>query len=213
MSNQHESGSVPDASSGGEGKTSAEPKVIVADGVVTVDGIKHVKESDLIAAKRSLESQAEQAQTLHLAAIDSANLRLSESQKEIATLTARMSEMEQARQTGAATDEEVARVKAELEEYKTQMSTATSTILDMRRAGVVQASGGTVTAEQLADKTQVELVAFEEALKVVNKNSGPGNYVVGRGSGEGATPETPMERAGRILAATPFRGTRNAESV
>ncbi len=186
--------------------------ITIAEGVLSIDGHKMVLESDLIAAKKSLEGAGEQAQTVHTAAIDAKQLEVSEGQQAIATLTAKVTELEQARVAGVASEEDVTKLKTELAETKTLLTTANSNVLEMHRARIVLVSNGTVTAEQLAEKTPTELAAFEEALKIVTKDSIPGQYVVGGGGGE-AVPQTDLERAAKLLAATPMRGVRAAETT
>ena len=79
-------------------------KVEVKDGRVIVDGKKYVAESDLIAAKGSLETKLSTQQTAHEAAIDTAKLAESAAQQTIASLTAKAKEIEDAPKTGAVTD-------------------------------------------------------------------------------------------------------------
>lgn len=187
------------------------PKFELKDGAHFIDGRKVVYESDLIAAKKSLEGQLTQQQTAHSLAIDTAKLEVSDAQKQIAQLNARLTETQQARETGAASDTDVARVRQELETAKSGLESASKQILELRRANIILASKGMVSAEQLKDKTLPQLDAFEEVLKTLAPRGSPGPYATGSGSGS-AAPETPMERATRILATTPVRGTRTAET-
>ena len=183
-----------------------------ADNRLLLNGREVVFTSDLIAAKKSLEGQLAQQQTVHGEAMDKAKLDLSDAQKQIAQLNARLTESEQARQSGAAAAEEAARVKQELEAAKSGQEQAVSRVLELRRANIVLASRGVVTEAQLKDRTLSQLDAFEEALKALaSARSSPGSYATGSGLGSAAT-ETPMERAARVLATTPVRGTRTAET-
>ena len=178
-----------------------------------VGGRKVVYETDLIAAKRSLEGKLEQQQAVHVEAIDKAQLEKSEALQSVAQLNAKMQELEQARQSGVVSEEDITRLKQELEAAKNGQETASNALLELRRANIVLASGGNVTAEQLKDKNPIQLDAFEEAVKVVNSSRGSaGSYATGGGSGS-ATPETPMERARRTLDNTPIRGTRTATTT
>ena len=183
-------------------------KVEVKDGKVVVDGKKFVAESDLIAAKESLKGQMQTQQTAHETAIDAAKLAASEGQKQIATLNAKITENEEARKTGAVTDEEAARVKQELETTKSSLETSNAKSLELRRANLVLQYG--VVPDTIKEKTITELDAFEEALKAVStaRGGGVGPYATGGGTGE-AAPTTNIERAGKILGSTPFRGVRN----
>jgi len=184
-------------------------KVEVRDGNVLVDGKKYVAESHLIAAKNSLEGQMKQQQTVHSEAIDKAKLEVSEAQKQIAILNAKQQENEQARQAGAVTEEEAAKVKQELEAAKGSIETLTGRSLEYRRELMKMRYG--ISADTIAGKNMTELDSFEEAIKAVSaaKGGGVGPYAIGGGSGE-AAPQTPIERATKLLEATPMRGVRNA---
>jgi len=187
-------------------------KVEVKDGKVEVDGKKFVAESDLIAAKNSLEGKLTAQQTAHEAAIDAAKLEASAAQQTIAQLNAKITENEEARKAGTVTDEEAVKVKQELETAKNSIVTLTvdaNRALELRRANLVLQYG--VTPDTIKDKDMKALDSFEEALKAVStaRGGGVGPYAVGGGTGE-AAPQTPMERAGKILESTPVRGVRNA---
>ncbi len=183
-------------------------KVEVKEGKVLVDGKSFVAESDLIAAKRSLEGQLTTQQTAHETAIDAAKLAESAALKEVATLNAKITENEQARQAGAVTDEEAAKVKQDLETAKSSIETLSTSALELRRANLVLQFG--VAPDTIKEKTMPELDAFEEALKAVStaRGGGVGPYATGGGTGE-AAPQTNIERAAKILETTPVRGIRN----
>jgi len=194
--------------------TPVEPtaKVEVKEGKVLVDGKSFIAESDLIAAKRSLEGKLTQQQTAHETAIDAAKLEASAAQQTIATLNAKITENEEARKAGAVTDTEAASVKQELETAKSSIVTLTvdaDRALELRRANLVLQYG--VTPDTIKDKDMKALDSFEEALKAVStaRGGGVGPYAVGGGTGE-AAPTTPMERATKVLETTPVRGVRNA---
>ena len=182
-------------------------KVEVVDGKVKVDGKSYVAESDLIAAKKSLEKAAETAQQTHNTAIDAANLKVSEGQQELAAANAKLQTAEQARESGVTSSEEVTRLKQETETAKSGMELATAKALELKKENLVLASAGTVTLEQLKDKTEIQLDALSEALKVIASTGGPGRYATGSGSGDGGV-MTNTERAAALLAATPYRGVR-----
>jgi len=208
--------------SGGEGgkappvtppTTPTTPKVELKDGATFLDGKKVVLESDLIAAKNSLEGKLTQQQTAHEAAIDAAKLEASTAQDTIAQLNARIKETEEARQAGTVSDEDAVKVKQELETAKGSIVTLTvdaNRALELRRANLVLQYG--VTPDTIKDKDMVALDSFEEALKAVStaRGGGVGPYAIGGGSGE-AAPQTDIERAAKILETTPVRGVRNAE--
>jgi len=189
-------------------------KVEVKEGKVLVDGKSFIAESDLIAAKRSLEGKLTTQQTAHEAAIDAAKLEASAAQQTIAQLNAKITENEEARKTGAVTDTEAASVKQELETAKSSIVALTADAgkaLELRRANLVLQYG--VAPDTIKEKDMRALDSFEEALKAVStaRGSGVGPYAVGGGTGE-AAPATAMERAAKILETTPVRGVRNPAS-
>ncbi|KKN26600.1 hypothetical protein LCGC14_0872930, partial [marine sediment metagenome] len=185
------------------------PKVEVKDGATYLDGKKVVPESDLIASKKSLEGQLAQQQTAHETAIDTAKLDVSNAQQEIANLNAKIKENEQARESGAVSDEDAAKVKQNLETAVSSIGTLTASALEHRRALLVLKYG--VTEDTIKDKDISQLDSFEEALKAVStaRGGGVGPYAIGGGTGE-AAPQTDIERAAKILETTPVRGVRNA---
>jgi hypothetical protein len=189
--------------------TGTTPKLEVKDGAMLIDGKKVVFESDLIAAKKSLEKQLEEAQAVHNTAIDKARLDLSAAQTQVAAANAKVKELEDARLAGAASAEEAAKQKADLEKAKTDAATAATTALEMRKRNMLLQYPGLVTEEQLKDKTPEKLDALDEALKAVATSRGgsPGSYAVGGGNA-GAVPMDDMERARAVLAGTPYRGYR-----
>ena len=186
-------------------------KVEVKDGRVEVDGKKFVPESDLLAAKNSLEGRLATQQTAHETAIDAARLEVSEGQKQIAQLNAKITENEQARQAGAVTDEDAAKVKQELETAKSSIETLSSGALELKRANMVLQYG--VAPDTIKDKNMAQLDSFEEAIKAVStaRGGGIGPYAIGGGTGE-AAPQTNMERAAKIIETTPVRGVREPAS-
>lgn len=189
------------------------PKVEVKDGSILVDGKKMVAESDLIAAKRGLETAAEKAQAVHNEAIDSTKLELSAAQQTIADLNAKATENEQARQSGAVSEEDATRVKQELETAKSSIESLQANAdkaLEYRRALIV--TKYSIPADSLDGKTMQELDSFEEAAKALSgsRGSGPGPYAIGGGSG-GAAPKTELDRAKEVIASTSIRGVREAE--
>ena len=186
-------------------------KVELKDGTVMVDGKKFVAESHLIAAKRSLEGKLEQQQKAHETAIDAARLEASSAQQQIAQLNAKLQENEQARKSGAVTDEEAAKVKQELETTKSSIEQTNKSALEYRQALMILKYG--VAEDTIKTKTMPQLDAFEEALKAVSTaRGGIGPYAIGGGTAE-AAPQTNIERAAKVLASTPVRGTRTAETV
>jgi len=184
-------------------------KVEIKEGRVTVDGRKFVAESDLIAAKNSLEGKLAQQQAAHEAAINAAKLETSAAQQTIAQLNATIKEKEDALSKGAVPDEEIAGVKQELEAAKNSMALLeadAARALELRRANLVLQYG--VASDTIKDKDMKALDSFEEALKAVSTaRGGIGPYAAGGGV-PAAAPQTDIERARQILENTPVRGVR-----
>jgi len=193
---------------------SAIPKFEVKDGAYLVDGKKMVKESDLIAAKQSLESASEKAQQAHTEAIDTVKLELSAEQKKVADLNAKLTESQNAQGKGATSDEDVARIKTELANALSKVETLTTEsgkALEYRRQLIVAQYPG-VTVDSLASKTMQELDSFEEALKAISSTrGGVGQYAVGGGLGV-ALPLSDLDRAKKVLETTAIVGVRNEPS-
>jgi len=201
------------ASSEQQTPTPTLPKVEVKDGAVLVDGKKFVRESDLIAAKQSLEQRLEQQQSAHEQAIDTAKLELSSAQQQVADLNAKLTEAQQARESGATSGEDVAGIKQELAAAKSSLESLqndSAKALEYRRQLI--ATQYSIPADSLKDKDMTALDSFEEALRALSTSRGtsPGPYAIG-GTGGVATPMTEMERASKLLESTPVRGTRSAE--
>jgi hypothetical protein len=183
------------------------PKFELKDGSMVVDGRKVVYESDLIAAKKSLQEQLESAQSVHNEAFDKAKLNLSEAQTQLAAANARVKQMEETAQKGAVSEEDAARQKQEIEAAKSRADTAETRVLELRRDNLLAKFPNRIKPEQLENKTEAELAALEEALKVVSANSGPGEYLI-PGGGNGGGSLSDMDRARAIINNTPFRGVR-----
>ncbi|MDD4985597.1 MAG: hypothetical protein PHQ43_07395 [Dehalococcoidales bacterium] len=186
----------------------AAPKFELKDGKMLVDGKKVVYEHELIAAKESLQKRLEEAQGVHSQAADTLKLEISNAQTELAKANARIQELSKAGSSGAASAEEVAKLKKEADDARAAAKSASESLLEIRRQAIIQASRGTITAEQLKGKSDADLAAFEAVLKALgNSRGGLGPYAV---PGGGATTDmTPMDRAKKLLEATPMVGTRN----
>ena len=186
------------------------PSVTTPSSMV-IDGRKVVFESDLIASKRSSEERYKQAVEIHATAIDRLQLDNSNSLQQVSELSDKLNKSIQARETGAVSSEDVAKAIQDLEAAKADLTTSQTQQLELKRANIVLASKGAVQAEHIAEKDMAQLVAFEDALKVVSQSiSGAGNYASGAGSGS-ATPETRMERARRALDSVGIRGVPNTQ--
>lgn len=187
--NQSETGA---ASSNAQTATSLpeiSPKVEFKDGqaYMEVGGkmVKMVKESDLIAAKQSLEGKLETQQATHNTAMDAVKLELSAEQQKVANLNAKLTEAQNAQGEGATSGEDVARIKQELETANQKVETLTTLAgksLELKKSLLIAQYPG-VTTEQLENKTLEQLDSLEEALKTVAsmKGGGIGPYATGGG--------------------------------
>lgn len=182
-----------------------------AEDKMLVDGRKVVFESDLIAAKESLQKDLDAAKVQATADVTKMTDDLSVANTALTNANAKLQEAEQARATGATSEEEVARLKQEAETAKATAETASTNALTYRRAAI--ATTYNVKPEELEGKDMVQLEAFEQALKAITSSGGGiGAYAIGGGGGD-TEPETPMDRAGKVLESTPIRGTRNAPAT
>ena len=200
------------ASSGNEQTPSTQPKLEVKDGSFFIDGHKYTKESDLIAAKKSLETQLSEQQKVHNDAYDKARLELSSVQQQVAAANAKVKELSDAQQKGAGSSDDLAKAKSELDQVKKQLSDLSNNSLTYRKK-YLQAVGG-VSEDQLKDMSATDLDGLEKALLILgktNNNNNPGNYAAGGGRGS-TTPLSAMDRARALIAATPQTGVRNAQT-
>ena len=194
----------------------AQSKVEVKDGVVLVDGKKYVKESELIASKESLAKQLETAQSVHNEAVDKLKLEVSQAQQSVAQANAALEEAKKARSAGDISADEMSKIKKEAEDAKTGLTAANASALNYRRQYILTAYGISPTSDigkNLMEKSMAQLDSFEEALKALNTSrGGPGNYAFGGGGG-GTSPISDMDKAKALIAATPYRGVRNATTA
>lgn len=183
------------------------PELKVEGDKMFVGGKEVVYASDLAAVKEGSEKQLEKAETAHNQALGDLRQELSTAQTNVADLTAKLNTANQASQAGTASTQEADKLKQDLEAANTKVTGAETRILELKRTHLKDFYR--VPEEQLKDKTVVQLDALEEALKVVGANRGAGNYAFGAAPGGGAPPETPIDRAKRVLANTPYLGVRN----
>ncbi len=153
---------------------------------------KLVPESDLLAVKASKESLQQKF-----------NSTVDEHKKAISTVTdravaaeAKLKDLEEKYNQASASVTELQSAKQQLETAQQAVKDFESKALEYRRGYI--AATYNVSADTIASKNLEQLGYFEEALKSVKGSRGIGNYAVGGGSG-GATAETPMERAGRLI--------------
>jgi multidrug efflux pump subunit AcrA (membrane-fusion protein) len=188
-----------------------EPKFEIKEGKVLVDGHSYVKEADLIAAKRSLESQIADQQKVHTEAYDKARLELSSAQQQIAASSAKIKELTEAQGKGAseANSAELTKAREELKSAQEEAKVAKELGVNYRKKLLTVAGG--VPEDTLKDMSMSDLDGLEKALTILGKaKGGLGNYATGGGNGGSSTPLTSMDRAKALLAATPIAGVRNS---
>jgi len=193
--------------------------LVVKDNKMFLGEKEVVWASDLMGAKKGLETRLSQAETVHNEAIDRATKNLSEAQKEVAVLTATNRTLtegtNQAGQPGAVSPVVPATpatttppaVPAETTAVQPVVTDVATDKLLARTKEVLQLSHG-LKPEQLDGKTQVELDALETAAKALatarGGAGGVGNFALGGGVG-GAAPQTPMDRARAVVADPNFK--------
>lgn len=195
-----------------------EPKVEVKDGKVLVDGKEYVPNSDLIAAKKSLQGEMEKAQATHNSAIDQARTELSRVQQQLAQANAEMEKTKAAQATeGGATAPKADEQPATPPVDDGRLSQLEQRNIELQKKLLLASyniPADSDIAKSLDGKTAEQLQAFEEALKTVGgrpgAGPGAGMYALGGGN-QSVTPQTPMDRAKQLINNTPYRGVRNAQ--
>lgn len=156
-----------------------------------------VPEADLIAAKKGLQKDLKDAQTAHDAAITELQGKLSTAANSLATAEAKVQTLEE-KNSQSVSSEELTKAKDELKAAQESSEGLATKVLEYRRKNIVTGFG--IPEDTIKDKTLEQLGHLEEALTLVKATGGVGNYAAGAGGGGGAGPETPMDRAKRILA-------------
>lgn len=169
------------------------------DGNWKVDGKKVVLESDLIAAKKSLEGDLKTANENY----NNTKLELDNANDSVRTLNEQLAEAKKARASGEISEEEFSRIKGELETAKNSVTSLTTQVertLEYRKALIVATYG--VAPETIKDKDMEQLDSFEEALKAVaTVKGGPGPYALGGQGGETTLSGSPYANARKAYGA------------
>lgn len=157
-------------------------------------------EADIIAVKAGSAKKMEEQQKQHSSDMESLQQKLSEAQNRLAQAEAKAKTLEEKVSTSAVLQEELPKVKAAHEAAQKQLSELSSKLLAARTKLIATSFGVPETTVADKCKTVEQLDNFEEALKIVTAaKGGTGNYALG-GSGAGATPTTPLDRAKQILS-------------
>lgn len=175
----------------------------MANGELTVEaalkfladsGTKYVKESDLIAAKKGLESQVEGIRTELEASKGLADSKHQDLLKKTAELEEAGRNLSEAQKLG----DQLKEAQDKLKEATTRGDQDANTLADVRRLAIHQKAG--VSIEDLKKKTPAELTSLEEALKLI-----PADQLKGAGSkqsfdgGTGGEGGTGARKTGRQL--------------
>lgn len=148
-----------------------------------------VPESDLLAVKagkEGLERKLSEAET-----------KLSTLQNQSFVAEARAKALEERLAQMEPTAKELEALKPQLSAAQKRSEELQSRALEYRKRVLAGQYG--VAVDSLKDRTMEQLDAVEEALKLVGARGG-GGYAAGGGSGGGSAPETPVERARRVVA-------------
>lgn len=172
------------------------PKLEVKEGKYFIDGKVFVPEKDLMAVKESSKAELKTITEAHSAAVDKLSLEKSDAIKQVATAQAALKEAQEARNSGEASAEEVSKLKKDLELAKSELTTTTNKMKDLRVKSISTSFG--IPADKLATMSDKELDSVETALAALGNNRGPGNYAIGSSSGP-INARTEQERAARIL--------------
>lgn len=171
-----------------------------------IDGKKVVHESDLIAAKESLQAEVKAARDQATTDLTKAQSDMARVNSTLAEANAKITQLETAQ--GQTTSEEIDKHKQTAETAGTERDTANASALTYRREAI--AAKHRINPDDIKDKTMPELDAFESALTALAnaRPGGDGPYAINAGSLTKA-PMTEKERATSVLASTPYRGVRN----
>ena len=179
------------------------------DGKTYFEGREVVPVSDLIAAKKSLEKQIEDTKLAHQTEVDRVRTEHSNSLQSIATLNAKIKELEATASKTGVDSAELTKLKQEKEAAVADRDKANTKSLEHRRQLISVRFG--LNPDQIKDKDDKALDAFEEALTAIGKGKGLGNYAVGGTLGSTA-PKSRLDRAREVIAATPYAGARTDPS-
>lgn len=156
---------------------------------------KMVPESDLLAVKRSLSKDLKDAQKAFEEEKNNLISQLTETQQNLLKAEAKVESLEE-KQSQSVDSNELTEAKSQLEAAQQSSKELAQQVLEYRRKLLSQSYG--VAEDALAEKNLDQLGALEEALELT-KTISNGNYATGTGGGGSDGPETPMERAKRIL--------------
>lgn len=173
------------------------------DGSISIkDGekeVRYAKESDLLAVKgraEAAESQLSEQKATWNSTEDSYKSQVTEHHDARLRAEVRSTELEEQLKQATAAQEELQRVKQDLEKQKIDLGSLSDRALGYRRQLLVATFN--IAEDTVKDKTMAQLDSYEEALRALKASGGFGGYATTPGSA-GAKPETPIDRAKRIV--------------
>ena len=185
------------------------------EGVLTVGegeaAVRYVKEADLLAVKGSKESAVEKAATdaktaaeaANTAAVKEATDALDTEKNKLLQAEAKATGLQEQITKGGVSEEELTRLKGELETAKTSGESLGTKYLELKRDVIVKTYG--VPKETVASKDLTALTVYEEALIAVIGDKNLGNFAAGGGGGGAAALQgkSPMELAQEAYSQPP----------
>jgi len=165
--------------------------------------VRYALESDLLAVKGGAEAKATEWETEKAkfnTSLAEANRLREEAHQALLQTQAAMEQLKEQYKDYDTHKTRVGELEAELGSHKESVSKYESELADRIRQNLI---GNGATEDALKDKTLDQLRSLEEAAKIFggngNKGNKPANYDGGAGPGAGSTPESPLDRAKRIL--------------
>ena len=131
-------------------------------------GTKYVPESDLIAAKKGLESKLAETQ----ANLATSRSDLDSKHQDVLRLQAAVKEAEGKLSSDQASKDKLADLEKQLKEATDGRDALANQIIGLRRLHIFNAAGGKIQMADLEKKDASQLSALEEALKLVGVTTG-----------------------------------------
>lgn len=148
--------------------------------VLSDSGKKYIPESDLIAAKKGLESQVSDLQ----GQVTTVRTDLDAKHQALLSETAARQRAESSLSDQSKLSEQIKALQKELGDATKSRDEHKATLVELKRLSVAQRSN--IPMDQLATKTEAQLDALDEALKLVKPGPGQPGYDGGTG-GTGGT--------------------------
>jgi DNA repair exonuclease SbcCD ATPase subunit len=163
---------------------------------------KLVPEKDLLAIKaraEGLEKEYGEAKTTWNNTETTYKKQVDEATTKLFASEASIKKFEEQLKESASASTALAEAKAKLEALNKTHEDLRGKALDYRKRLITGTFN--ISPEVIKDKTLEQLDLYEEALRAVSGGKGVGNFAVGGGGagGQAKTPESPLDRAKRIM--------------